>query len=133
MNSSENLIRPYRLRKLPKRFSWLDQSLVHDGHLSRLGGDAAKLYLFLLGVSDRHGLSYYSDGAIRKRIGLKEVSAARSELVAADLLAWRAPFYQLLSLPERSTASAREQRQRNTPEELEQISALFRRFREENA
>jgi len=46
-------------------------------------------------------LSFYGDASIALRLRLTEaaVVAARDELVAADLVAYRAPLAQVLSLP----------------------------------
>lgn len=62
------------------------------------------LYLFLAAVSDQHGLSFYSDTstAIRLRMSEQAVVAARDELTAEDLVAYRAPLTQVLSLPYRT-------------------------------
>ena len=46
------------------------------------------------------GASYYSDSSTARLLGFgsAQLRAARGELVAAGLIAWRAPFYQVLSL-----------------------------------
>ncbi len=69
-------------------------------HAPRLERDAILLYFFLAAVSDKYGLSYYSDPAISERLRMSEgaVAKARSELEARDLIAYRAPLYQVLSL-----------------------------------
>jgi hypothetical protein len=48
------------------------------------------------------GLSYYSDAAIGRhlKMDLPQLAAARQQLVAADLIAYRKPLYQVLALPE---------------------------------
>ncbi len=59
------------------------------------------MYFFLAAVSDKDGLSFYGDASIAVRLRMEEtaVVAARDELVAADLVAYRAPLAQVLSLP----------------------------------
>jgi hypothetical protein len=59
------------------------------------------LYLFLAAVSDKDGLSFYNDASIAVRLRMTEaaVVAARDELIAEDLVAYRAPLVQVLSLP----------------------------------
>ena len=59
------------------------------------------LYFFLAAVSDKDGLSFYGDATIALRLRMAEavVVRARDELVAADLVAYRAPLAQVLSLP----------------------------------
>ena len=94
-------IKPTRVRSLPKSYSWLDHRLVHDGYLKKLSSEGATLYLFLLTVGDRFGMSYYSESAIYKRLNVSDIYVARDELIAADLLAYAKPIYQVLSLAEK--------------------------------
>lgn len=101
MKNSQGLINPDRLRKLPAHYSWIDHRLVHEKYLKSLSCEGAALYLFLICVGDREGLSYYSDSAIRQRTRLHDIESARMELIERDLVAWNAPFYQVLSLPEK--------------------------------
>lgn len=97
----KNLIIRERQRKLPKYYNWLDHKLVHQGYLKKLSANSCAFYLFLLTVGDRDGMSYYSDKAIAQRVGDDvDIASARSELIDQDLLAYCAPFYQILSLPE---------------------------------
>jgi hypothetical protein len=57
-------------------------------------------------VGDAEGLSYYSDRSLCRELTLREGELARhrNRLVGADLLAWQAPLYQVLSVPERRLA-----------------------------
>jgi hypothetical protein len=91
---------PGRLRQVPRQFSWIDQRLVRDRHIHGRSSEALALYLFLCTVADAQGASYYSDTSAAKLLGFgsAQLRAARGELVAAGLIAWRAPFYQVLSL-----------------------------------
>jgi hypothetical protein len=59
-------------------------------------------------VADAQGLSYYSDPAIGRHLKMDvlTLSAARQQLVGADLIAYRKPLYQVLALPEDPKASA---------------------------
>lgn len=105
----KHLLRPERLRHVPAGFGWVDHRLVRDGYLTRGDCRAWALYLFLVTVADAQGLSYYSDGAISRRLRLDpvELSAARQQLVQADLLAYQKPLYQILSMPEPDSGSPR--------------------------
>lgn len=96
----KRLIRPDRRRRIPKQFSWVDHRLVRERHIERCDPDACALYLFLLTVADAHGLSYYADASIARRLSLDEprLRAARARLVHADLLAYEHPLYQVLDL-----------------------------------
>jgi len=58
------------------------------------------LYLFLVVVADAQGLSYYSDPTLMQRLRMDglTLAQARMSLIQADLIAWRKPIYQVLSL-----------------------------------
>ena len=96
----KHLLCPKRLRQLPPQFSWIDQRLVREQHIDRLSHGAAALYLFLSTVADKNGLSYYLDRSLCRRLQMQspQLASARAELVGADLIAYQAPLYQLLSL-----------------------------------
>ena len=91
---------PGRLRHVPRQFSWIDQRLVRDRHIQGRSPEALALYLFLCTVVDAQGASYYSDATVGKLLSLSSarLREARSELLAAGLIAYCAPFYQVLSL-----------------------------------
>lgn len=91
---------PDRVRRPPATgWSWIDRRFLRE-RAARLSHEALVLYFFLAAVSDKDGLSYYSDTAIAVRLRLTEaaVVAARDELVGEDLVAYRAPLVQVLSL-----------------------------------
>jgi hypothetical protein len=89
-----------RVRRPPADgWSWIDRRFLRE-HASRLSHEAIVLYFFLAAVSDKDGLSFYGDASIAVCLRMSEaaVIAARDELVAADLVAYRAPLAQVLSL-----------------------------------
>ncbi len=104
---NKHLLRPQRLRHIPPSFSWLDHRLVRHEYLARAGHAAWTLYLFLVTVADAQGLSFYSDAAIGRRLIMDQpsLSAARAQLIQADLIAYHKPLYQVLSLPEAPQAA----------------------------
>ncbi|HET9643675.1 MAG TPA: hypothetical protein VFP68_10045 [Burkholderiaceae bacterium] len=59
-------------------------------------------------MADAQGLSYYGEATITQRLHLSigEPDAARRQLIDLDLIAHRAPLYQVLALPG-TTAAAR--------------------------
>ena len=105
---NKHLLRPQRLRHIPPTFSWVDHRLVRHEYLARAGHSAWTLYLFLVTVADVQGLSFYSDAAIGRHLAMDPVSlsAARQQLIQADVIAHRKPLYQVLSLPEESPPPA---------------------------
>ncbi len=105
----KRVLRPERLRRVPAGFGWVDHRLVRHGFISRCDHAGLALYLFLVTVADAQGLSYYSDGAICRRLGLepRQLASARQQLVQAELVAYQKPLYQVLGLD--LTAEAKEQ------------------------
>jgi hypothetical protein len=80
---------------------------VGGGHLAGISPEAATLYLFLLTVADRDGVSYYGEAKVAALTGLDRgiLFEYVRELIRADLVAYRHPVYQVLSLPAPSPAS----------------------------
>ena len=98
---SKRLLVADRVRQVPREgFSWIDRRFVRE-YAERLTGDAIALYFFLAAVSDKQGLSFYSDATIAVRLRMREpaVVAAREELLNHDLVAYQHPLTQVLSLP----------------------------------
>ncbi len=100
MKTVKQLLRPERLRQVPEQFSWIDQALVQRHLIDRCDARAAALYLFLLTVADAQGLSYYGDSTLMQRLHLssEELGAARQQLIDLELVAYRAPLYQVLAI-----------------------------------
>jgi len=103
----KHLICPQRIRKVPDQFSWVDHRLIQDRHIDRCSHKAAALYLFLIGVADAKGLSYWSDPSIEKRLSMDagQLDGARKELIRTSLIAYEKPLYQVLSLDESPVAT----------------------------
>ena len=89
-----------RLRKVPNQFNWVDHRLVREHHIDKCSHPAAALYLFFVTVADAKGLSYYSDASIMTRLSMDGATFedARANLIRADLIAFKKPLYQVLSL-----------------------------------
>ena len=97
---NKQVLLPDRVRRPPPEgWSWIDRRFLRN-HASRLSHEALLLYFFLVAVSDTHGLSFYRDATIAVRLRMQEQSVvrAREELVTEDLVAYRAPLTQVLSL-----------------------------------
>lgn len=91
-----------RLRRPPAQgFSWIDRRLIADGFAPDLPQHELLLYLFLCLVADQHGLSFYGDRRISEILKLSgdRLDHARRELEKRDLIVYRYPLYQVLSLP----------------------------------
>jgi len=96
----KRVILPERVRQIPAQFSWVDHRLVRDRHIDRCDACAGFLYLFLVTVADNHGLSYYADGSLSRRLSMDpdRLVKARDDLMRAGLIAYRKPLYQVLAL-----------------------------------
>jgi hypothetical protein len=107
MTTSKRVLNPDRLRQVPEHFSWLDHRLVREHYIEKADVCAWALYLFLLSVADVHGLSYYGDATLARRLRLppERLARARRDLIALDLIAFDPPLYQVLSLPGTVAAS----------------------------
>jgi len=97
----KRVLHPERLRKIEGSFSWIDHRFLTGGFLRDLSTLEILLYLFLVAVSDRNGLSFYHDDRIASllKIDLPSLGQAREGLVLRSLLAYEPPLYQVLSLP----------------------------------
>jgi hypothetical protein len=104
----KKLLRPERQRQIPAHFSWLDHRLIRQHRLRECDHSAWALYLFLVSVGDAQGLSYYSDASLARALKVDplKLSAARRQLIDADLIAYQKPLYQVLDLAEKSVAPA---------------------------
>jgi len=107
--------RPDLLRKPSGSFGWLEDRLLHDDWLLRLGGEGTAVLVLLALAADRHGASFYSRTRMAERIGLtrEHIDEALRRLLALDLVAFR-PWspgardgvWQLLPVPTARAAAA---------------------------
>jgi hypothetical protein len=93
---------PQRVRKITGSFAFIEHRFLRDGFLQGLTHQELLLYLFLVLVADRSGLSYYSYDKICTllRLPLDEYLLARDALIAKDLIAFDGSLFQILSLPQ---------------------------------
>ena len=101
MSIAKRVLDPTRQRQVPEHFSWIDHRLVREHFIEKADVGAWALYLFLVTVADAHGLSYYADASLSRRLGLdpRRLDRARCDLIGLDLIAYDPPLYQVLSLP----------------------------------
>jgi hypothetical protein len=87
---------------VPEHFSWIDHRLIQQHRLRDCDHGAWALYLFLVNVGDAQGLSYYSEASLSRALKMVplELARLRQQLIAADLIAYQKPLYQVLSLVE---------------------------------
>jgi hypothetical protein len=91
-----------RVRRINGSFAFIEHRFLRDGFWQSLSHHELLLYLFLVIVADRHGLSYYRYDKICTllKISLNEYILARDALMAKDLIAFDGLLFQVLSLPE---------------------------------
>ena len=89
-----------RIRRVPSGFGWVDHRVVREHYVERCSHGALALYLFLVTVSDGDGVSWWSERSLSGRLGMDidRLRQTRSELEAADLVAYEHPVWQVLEL-----------------------------------
>jgi hypothetical protein len=81
---------PQRVRRIEKSFAWLDHRLLRNGYLAVMTHEDHALYLFLVLVADRHGVSFYRKEKICGAVGLDwgQFEIARDRLISMKLVAF---------------------------------------------
>ena len=97
----KKVLYPDRLRKISGSFAFIEHRLLRDGFWNTLSQHELLLYLLLIVVADRNGLSYYSyDGLCTLlKISVDDYILARDALIEKDLIAFDGSLFQVLSLP----------------------------------
>lgn len=97
-----------RIRKIAGSFAFIEHRFLRDGFFETLTHHELLLYLFLVLVGDRRGLSYYSYDkiCILLRVSVDDYILARDSLIKKDLIAFDGHLYQVLSLPKRPVREA---------------------------
>ena len=97
----KEVLRADRIRKIRGGLSFIPHRFLTDGFLSALSQKEMLLYFFLVLVSDRCGLSFYSDDVICSLlcICVDEYRIPRNGLMKKDLLAFDGTLFQVLDLP----------------------------------
>jgi len=93
---------PDRIRRITGTFGFIEHRFLKEGFFFTLSHCELLLYLFLVLVADRHGLSFYSYDKMCTflRISVDEFILARDGLMEKDLIAFDGRTFQVLSLPE---------------------------------
>src|SRR5512142_2278104 len=119
----KRLLRPERQRQVPPHFSWIDHRLIRHHYLRACDPPAWALYLVTVTVADAQGLSYYSDASLCRMLRLEpeQLLQARQQLLAADVLAYEKPLYQVLALADPPPPSLPAERRLAQPLSVGQI------------
>ena len=96
-------INPQRARRIEGSFAFIEHRFLRNGFFATLTHHELLLYVFLVLVADRNGLSYYSYDkiCILLRISVDEYILVRDALIKKDLIAFDGYLFQVLSLPEK--------------------------------
>jgi hypothetical protein len=105
----KKVLNPNRVRCIERGFSFIPHRFLTDGFLASLSQREILLYFFLVLVSDRHGLSFYSYDAICSllQLSVDDYILARDALMEKDLIAFDGTLFQVLDLPAKPTAGIR--------------------------
>ncbi len=96
-----------RVRRINGGFSYIPHRFLTDGFLSSLSQKELLFYLFLVLVSDRYGLSFYSYDSICSLLQLTtgQYIEAREGLMEKELIAFDGSLFQVLDLPSKPIES----------------------------
>jgi len=105
---TKKVLNQKRIRRMEMGFSFIPHRFITDGFLSFLTQKELLLYLFLVLVSDRYGLSFYAYDSICSllRLSLDQYSEARNGLIGKDMIAFDGTLFQVLDLPDRPSSKA---------------------------
>jgi hypothetical protein len=97
-----------RVRKITGSFAFIEHRFLRQGFFSSLSQHELLLYIFLVLVADRNGLSYYGYDKICTllKISDDQYILARNGLIEKDLIAFDGQLYQVLSLPPKPCGSS---------------------------
>ena len=97
----KKVMRNDRVRRINGGFSYIPHRFITDGFLMSLTQNEFIVYMFLVLVSDRYGLSFYSYDAICSLLHLtrNQYILARNGLMEKDLIDFNGTLFQVLELP----------------------------------
>lgn len=105
---TKKVINPDRVRKISGSFAFIEHRFLRAGFWTALSHHQLLLYLFLVLVADRNGLSYYSYDKIctMLKISVDDYIPARDALIQKDLIAFDGSLFQVFSLPKKPSVAA---------------------------
>ena len=121
---------PQRVRRIDGSFAFIEHRFLRDGFWSNLDHKELLLYLFLVMVGDRRGISFYCYDRICNllEVSVDDYILARNTLIKKDLIAFDGKFFQVLSLPEKLVVTSRpltnqEEMEKHDPATIHQFIA----------
>jgi hypothetical protein len=116
----KKILNPGRVRRINGSFSFIPHRFLTDGFLASLTQQEILLYLFLVLVSDRHGLSYYAYDSICSylHLAIDDYVEARDGLIEKDLISCNGTLFQVLDLPAKPTNQSLRKSKKSTIAQL---------------
>ena len=108
---------PKTVRKIKGSFAWIDHRLLRNGYLQVMTHSDLALYLFLVLVADRNGVSFYRKERICDAVSLnfRQFEIAKDRLINLKLIAFEGystlspnGYYQVLPIESRAPDYANE-------------------------
>ncbi len=114
---------PQRTRTIQGSFAAIEHRFLRAGFWETLNHHELLLYVFLVLVGDRQGLSWYCYDKIMSflAISLDEYIWARDGLIDKDLISFDGRMFQVLSLPAAPVRQGREDMVQADPATLRQV------------
>ena len=111
---------PERIRKITGSFAFIEHRFLREGFWVTLSPQELVLYVFLILVADRNGLSYYSFDKICSllQVSLDDYLIARNGLIQKEFIAFDGHLFQVLSLPDRPVSQPHQALQ--SPSQMQQ-------------
>ena len=121
---------PQRVRRINGSFAFIEHRFLRDGFWNNLDHPELLLYLFLVMVGDRRGISFYCYDRICNLLGVSvdDYILARNALIKKDMIAFDGKFFQVLSLPKNVVVTSQsltnqEEMERHDPATIHQFIA----------
>ena len=88
---------PKNIRNIKGSFAWIDHRLIRNGFMETMTHQDMVLYLFLVMVADKNGVSFYRKEIICETVSLdyNQFEIAKDRLVNMNLIAFES--YSVLS------------------------------------
>ena len=88
---------PKNIRNIKGSFAWIDHRLIRNGFIEVMTHQDMVLYLFLILVADKNGVSFYRKEKICQAVSLdyNQFEIAKDRLINIDLIAFEG--YSVLS------------------------------------
>lgn len=92
-----------RIRKMEGTFAFIPHRFIRDGFWESLSPQELVMYMFLVMVADRNGMSFYGEEKIRRMCKIKSdysIDGILGTLEQKELIAQEGIYVQVLSLPQ---------------------------------